>query len=73
MKLLWEAIKRTLALVGTEIAVIMAASSAMGIEAWKAAVVAALSGSMTVWASIGRAYYTDGKLTESEVDDAFAE
>lgn len=71
MKLIWDAIKRTLALIGTEIAVIMASSSAMGIDAWKAAVVASLSAAMTVWASIGRAYYSDGKLTKGEIDEAF--
>jgi hypothetical protein len=26
---------------------------------------------MTVWASIGRSYYEDGKLTKDEVDNAF--
>jgi hypothetical protein len=27
---------------------------------------------MSVWAAIGRAYYTDGKLTKDEVDNAFS-
>ena len=71
MKLIWEAIKRTLALVATEVAAIMAAGSVLQIDAWKAAVVAGLSAAMTVWAAIGKAYYDDGKLTKSEVDDAF--
>jgi hypothetical protein len=71
MKLIWDAIKRTGALVGTEIAVIMAAGSIMAVDAWKAAVVAGLSAAMTVWASIGRSYYEDGKLTKDEVDNAF--
>jgi hypothetical protein len=73
MKLIWEAMKRTLALVGTEIAVIMAAGSLMEVDAWKAAVVAGISAAMTVWGAIGRAYYTDGKLTKDEVDDAFSD
>jgi lactam utilization protein B len=72
MKILWDAIKRTVALVGTEIALIMAAGSVMEIEAWKAAVVAGLSAAMSVWAAIGRAYYKDGKLTKDEVDEAFS-
>lgn len=71
MRLIWEAIKRTLALVGTEVATIMAAGSAMKVDAWKAAVMAALSAVMTVWAAIGRSYYKDGNLTEDEVNDAF--
>lgn len=71
MRILWDAIKRTLALVGTEIALIMAAGSIMEVEAWKAAVMSGLAAAMTVWAKIGRAYYTDGKLSRGEVDDAF--
>jgi hypothetical protein len=73
MKLLWEAIKRTLALIGTEVAVIMAAGSVMEMDAWKSAVVAALAAAMTVWGAIGRSYYSDGKLTKDEVDDAFSD
>jgi lactam utilization protein B len=73
MKIIWDAIKRTAALVGTEIAMIMAAGSIMEVEAWKSAVMAGLSAALTVWASIGRAYYKDGKLTKDEVDDAFSQ
>ncbi len=73
MKLIWEAIKRTLALIGTEIALIMAAGSVMEIEAWKSAVMAGLAAAMSVWAKIGRAYYTDGKLSKDEVDEAFSD
>ena len=72
MKLIWDAIKRTLALVGTEIAMIMAGGSIMGVTAWKAAALAGVSAAMTVWAAIGRAYYTDGKLTKDEIDQAFS-
>lgn len=73
MKLIWEALKRTLALIGTEIALIMAAGSIMEIDAWKSAVMAALAAAMSVWAKIGRSYYTDGKLTRDEVDQAFSD
>jgi lactam utilization protein B len=71
MKILWDAIKRTLALVGTEVALIMAASSVMDVAAWKAAVIAGIAAALSVWAAIGRAYYRDGKLTKTEVDEAF--
>lgn len=71
MKILWDAIKRTLALIGTEVALIMAAGSVMEVEAWKAAAMSGIAAALTVWASIGRAYYKDGKLTKSEVDEAF--
>ena len=71
MKILWDAIKRTLALIGTEVALIMAASSVMNVDAWKAAVISAIAAALSVWAAIGRAYYRDGKLTKTEVDEAF--
>ena len=73
MKLIWEAIKRTLALIGTEIALIMAAGSVMEIDAWKSAVMAGLAAAMSVWAKIGRAYYKDGKLTREELDESFSD
>jgi hypothetical protein len=71
MKILWDALKRTFAFIGVEIATIMAAGSVMEVEAWKAAVMAGISAAMSVWASIGRAYYKDGKLSKEEVDEAF--
>lgn len=66
-----DALKRTAALIGSEIAVLMAAASLLDIDAWKAAVVTAIAAALTVWASISKSYYTDGKLTRQEVDDAF--
>lgn len=71
MKILWDAIKRTAALIGTEVALIMAAGSVMSVDAWKAAAMSGIAAALTVWAAIGRAYYTDGKLTKAEVDEAF--
>lgn len=73
MAILWDAIKRTFALIGTEIALIMAAGSVMEVEAWKSAVMAGLAAAMSVWAKIGRSYYSDGKLSKREVDAAFDE
>lgn len=71
MKILWDAIKRTIALIGTEVALIMAAASVMDVAAWKAAVVSAIAAALSVWAAIGRSYYKDGKLTKDEVNQAF--
>jgi len=73
MRILWDALKRTFALIGTEIALIMAAGSVMEVEAWKSAIMAGLAAAMSVWAKIGRSYYSDGKLSKSEVDEAFAD
>lgn len=66
-----DALKRTAALIGSEIAVLMASASIMDIDAWKAAVMTAIAASLTVWASISKSYYTDGKLTRAEVNEAF--
>jgi hypothetical protein len=71
MALIWDAIKRTAALIASEMAVIMASGAMLEIETWKSAVQTALVAALTVWGNIGRAYYTDGKLTKSEVDDSF--
>jgi lactam utilization protein B len=71
MQILWDAIKRTFALVGTEVALIMASGSIMGVDAWKAAVMSGIAAALSVWAAIGRSYYKDGKLTKDEVDEAF--
>jgi len=71
MKIFWDATKRTIALVGSEIATIMGAGSIMDVSPWKLAVVAAISAAFTVWGKIGRAYYTDGKFTSDELDEIF--
>lgn len=71
MKLIWDALKRTAALIGAELATIMAATSVLNVEAWKGALATAIAASLTVWGAIGRSYYKDGKLTKQEVDDAF--
>jgi hypothetical protein len=73
MKLLWDALKRTFALIGAEVATIMAAGSLMDVDAWKSALVAGLAAAFTVWREIGKSYYTDGKLTRDEVDSAFSD
>jgi hypothetical protein len=71
MQLIWDAIKRTAALIASEIAVIMASGAVLEIETWKSALQTGLVAALTVWGNIGRAYYKDGKLTKSEVDDSF--
>lgn len=71
MKLIWNAIKRTAALIGAEAATIIAGGSIAGVDALVSVLIAATAAALTVWAEIGRAYYKDGKLTEDEVDAAF--
>jgi hypothetical protein len=73
MKIIIDAIKRSLALALTEVAAIMAGGSLLDIAPWKAGLIAGMSALFSVWAELGRSYYTDGKLTEDEVNAAFAE
>lgn len=71
MKLFWDIIKRTAALIASEIAAVMASGAILEIETWKSAVQAGILAALTVWGAIGRSYYSDGRLTSPEVDEAF--
>ncbi len=71
MKLFWESVKRTGALIAAEVATLMASGAILEIETWKTAIQTALAATLTVYGSMGRAYYTDGKLTKDEVNEAF--
>jgi hypothetical protein len=48
------------------------AASIFGIDAWKAAAVAGLLATMDVIAELSRFYVADGKLTDSEINQAFS-
>lgn len=48
------------------------AASLFGIDAWKAAAVAGLLATMDVIAELSRFYVADGKLTDSEINQAFS-
>ena len=71
MNHLKKLILRTLALVGAEAAAVIAGGSLLGVNAWTAAATAGIAAAITVWASLGRAYYKDGKLTAEEENTAF--
>lgn len=71
MKHIKKLLLRTLALVGAEAAAVIAGGSLLGVNAWTAAATAGIAAGITVWASLGRAYYKDGKLTTQEEDQAF--
>jgi hypothetical protein len=73
MKNLKELILRTLALIGAEAATIVAGGSILGVNPWLAAGTAGIAAALTVWGAIGRAYYKDGKLDKTEIDQAFSE
>lgn len=48
------------------------AASIFGIDVWKAAAVAGLLATMDVIAELSRFYVADGKLTDSEINEAFS-
>jgi lactam utilization protein B len=73
MNHLKKLILRTLALIGAEAGAVIAGGSLLGINAWTAAATAGIAAAITVWATLGRAYYTDGKLTAQEENQAFTD
>ncbi len=71
MKLLIDALKRTAALIASEVAALMASGAILQIEPWKTAIQTAIAAALTIWGAIGRSYYQDGRLTREEVNKAF--
>jgi len=50
----------------------LGAGSLLGLEVWQAAAMAAVGGIATVSEALARAYLKDGKLSVSEIDEAFS-
>jgi hypothetical protein len=48
------------------------AGSIIGVELWKSASMAAILGVAIVLEGLARAYITDGKLDETEINEAFS-
>lgn len=71
MKLFIDALKRTAALIASQVAALVASGAILGIETWKTAIQTAIAAALTIWGALGRSYYEDGKLTRDEVDEAF--
>ncbi len=71
MKLFWESVKRTVALIAAEVATLLESGSILESETWNTGNQTELAATLTVYGSMGRAYYTDGKLTKDEVNEAF--
>lgn len=68
-----QVLKRMVALIILKVSGTFAAGSIAGIELWQAALMAALVGVMELAEALSRAYVIDGKLSQIEVDAAFAE
>jgi hypothetical protein len=65
-------IGRTLAVFAASGLSIVGAGSLFGIEVWKSVALAGGLGVATVVEALSRAYLADGRLTTSEINDAFA-
>jgi lactam utilization protein B len=50
----------------------LGAGALIGIDTWKSAALAAIMGVAVVSESLARAYLSDGKLSQQEIDEAFA-
>ena len=72
MKIFIQVLKRTIALIFLKVSGVLAAGSIFGAELWQSAGVAAFVGIMEVAEELSRAYVVDGKLTQDEINIAFA-
>jgi lactam utilization protein B len=50
----------------------LGAGALIGIDTWKSAALAAIMGVAVVSESLARAYLSDGKLSQDEINDAFS-
>ena len=63
---------RTLAYVILKISGAFVGGSAIGLEFWQSAVMAAFTGLMEISEEVSRAYLNDGKVSTEELNDSFA-
>lgn len=65
-------IMRIVAVIAAEALGVIGAGSLVGIETWKAAVLAGALGAATVVEALARFYLADGQLDADEINAAFA-
>lgn len=65
-------IARILAVIAAESLGVIGAGSIVGIETWKSCILAGALGAATVIESLARGFLDDGKLSTTEVNQAFA-
>lgn len=66
-----DIIRRTIAVVILKVTGIFVGGSAIGLQLWQAAGMAAIAGVMDVAQELSRSYLADGKLDPKELDAAF--
>jgi hypothetical protein len=69
--MLFDIIRRTIAVVILNVSGAFVGGSVIGIEVWQAAVMAAVAGVMGVSQELSRSYLTDGMLDVNEINAAF--
>ena len=72
MNTLKNVIMRIVAVIAAEALGVIGAGSLVGIETWKAAVLAGALGAATVIEALARFFLADGKLDADEINAAFA-
>ena len=65
-------IARILAVIAAESLGVIGAGSIVGIETWKSCILAGALGAATVIESLARGFLDDGKLSTTEINQAFA-
>jgi hypothetical protein len=69
--MLFDIIRRTIAVVILNITGAFVGGSVIGIEVWQAAVMAAVAGVMGVAQELSRSYLSDGKIDANEINAVF--
>ena len=69
--MLFDIIRRTIAVVILNITGAFVGGSVIGIEVWQAAVMAAVAGIMGVAQELSRSYLADGKIDANEINAVF--
>jgi hypothetical protein len=72
MKTFKNVIMRIVAVIAAEALGVIGAGSLVGIETWKAAVLAGALGAATVIEALARFFLADGQLDAEEINQAFA-
>ena len=72
MKILIDVLRRMVAVIIASVMGVLGAGSILGIEVWKTALLASITGISVIAEDLARAYLKDGKLHSAETNEAFA-
>jgi hypothetical protein len=72
MKIFADVFRRMVAVIIASVMGVLGAGSILGIEVWKTALLASITGISVIAEDLARAYLKDGKLDTAEINEAFA-